>query len=502
MQSKIRLMHWRDPSDDSTHFPSCSQITLPEGVIVSNKIDEAQFIHSAAYRQSCYQDAIPMLDTNVGFIMNQFATPLPLMADSWNLWTLDSDMGAFAYSVVPVVYSISALAVITWFLTIFVLTNYTIKASLLLRASTTLLSIYLLVTTILTIQLLNQQQAEGYLHGAELLDFINTSNVLNILDLIVVILLQINQAQVIMRIFLRQKDKRFTLLVGVVCTLTSQVVWAVTKFHDFRLDDEAGDILPAFIYLVRIAMGVCYAAIISVYIFTKINLIIGNRSLWLLTFLTSVLIYSPVAFFIADVSNSWVSELSEVFLCVTYVICVVIPWEWCNRLNVILRAREKDGLLGRRFYEDELYELDRFELFTENENNDNDNDENDENNNDNDNENSTSQNGPKENHITHLVQGNKIVSLLGKTKLTILNLTDLIIATGLAIPRSVSVSTPPIKVAQGDAIQLENFGSTNARQTTSQVVNEEPDAVGSSRNRRDVFLYSRREVVINFSDSE
>ena len=50
---------------------------------------------------------------------------------------------------------------------------------------------------------------------------------------------------------------------------------------------------------------------------------------------------------------------------VNYVIGVVIPWEWCNKFNLIMKAKEKEGVLGRRFYEDELYELDRFELFVE-----------------------------------------------------------------------------------------------------------------------------------------
>lgn len=514
-------MQWRNPSDSGAVYDCCKPITLPMGLVISVQDDGgtvlAEMINQAWYRQSCYLDSIPMLDTNVGYLMNEYTLSLPLMEESWYEWTLESGLGNFAYSVVPVVYSISVLAVITWFLTIFVLTNYTIKASFLLRALTILSSIYLLVTVVLTIVVLGRQQAEGYLHGAKLLDYINSSKLLNILDFLVVILLQINQAQVLMRIFQRQADKRLALYVGILSTLTSQIIWAITRFYNFKSNSEAGDILPAFIYLVRIAIGVCYASLVSVYIFTKINLIIANRSIWLLSLLTLILIYSPVAFFIADVSNSWVSELSEVFQCVTYVICVVLPWEWCNKLNLILKFREKEGLLGRRFYEDELYELDRYELFMDE----------DEPNHSNNQHGSTGQASntndinfdnhddgtDDDNEIDYSAGGDlkspkryKIISILGKTKDTLLNITDVVLATGLAIPRSVSVNTPPINVARGNTIQLETFGTSTASNTNGDTGATPGNSTFAGRNipgrnRRDVFVYTRKEVVINDDES-
>ncbi|KAL7662609.1 pH-response regulator protein palH/RIM21 [[Candida] zeylanoides] len=465
------LMQWRHTLDDTT-YSSCQPLELPPGLLISlyETRATAEFIDRASYQQSCYLGRTPMLNTNVGYLMEQYARPLPLMRQSWHRWT-HSNYGSFAYSVVPVFYSISVSAVVTWFLTIFVLTNYTIKASLLLRASTILSSAYLLVTVVLAFIKLDQQQRRGYLHGAELLDYINANRALNILDLVVMMLLQVNQAQVIMRIFSRQSDKRMTLLIGVAFTLTSQVIWAVAQFHSFGRDNEAGDILPAFIYLVRIAMGATYAALITVYICTKAHLVWRNRSIWLLTLLTLVLIYSPVAFFIADVSNIWVSELSDVFSCVTYVICVVIPWEWCNKLNAIMRVREKEGLLGRRFHEDEVYELDRVELFAT------------ESGGDADAGGRGSGSGSSVsassslNHPPH-----RLAHLLTKTRSTILNIADLIIATGLAIPRSVSVSTPPFH--------------ESAPRAADDAAGEPP-----GRNRRDVFVYAPKTVHISDAES-
>ncbi|KAK6458794.1 PalH/RIM21-domain-containing protein [Scheffersomyces xylosifermentans] len=516
-------MYWRNAWWHGKVFPSCEQIELPEGMLVSHDLQSSvQYIGKALYTQLCYQGRTPMLNTNAGVVIDQFSRPLPLIQSSWKEFTRDNLRGSFAYSVVSIIYALSVSAVIIWFLTIFVLTNYTIKPSVLLQVSTSLSSVYIVVVVIKSIVVLHGQQRDGFLHGAMLLDQINGSTAVNALDLIVVLLLQVNQVQVIMRIFSRQKDKRLTFFVGVIASITSQAIWGVSKFHKFSREDEAGDILPAFIYLVRIAMGICYAAIISVFVMTKIHYIIANKKIWLLSILTFILIYSPVAFFIADVANAFVYELSEIFSVVTYVICVVIPWEWCNKFNLIMKAKEKEGVLGRRFYEDELYELDRVELFVEENEEGPPGDDPESNGNG-----GTEQESRNINGVTieeeELTNAKKVLSALKKTKKTFLTLTDGIIAAGFAIPRSVSISTPPIDSRRNNDMEEvtphisssrflhENtagpshvISSTTTGNETNEIAHSESNMTipTASRNRRNVYVYSRKEVVINFSDDD
>ncbi|CAI5759970.1 unnamed protein product [Candida verbasci] len=495
-------MYWRNTWWEGKIYPSCEDITLSEGMLVSHNYDApVQYIQQAIYRQICYENSIPVLNTNVGLVIDKFSQPLPLVAESWVQFTRHSIRGTFNYSVVSIIYAISVSAVIIWFLTIFVLTNYTVKPTWLLKMSTLLSTVYIAVVVIKSIIILHIQQREGYLHGAKLLDEINSNKAVNIIDLIVVLLLQINQVQVIMRIFQRQKDKRLTFFVGLIASLTSQVIWGVSQFYFFDENNEAGDILPAFIYLVRIAMALCYAAIITVYFISKIKIIVANKKIWLLTLLTFILIYSPVAFFIADVSNAFVYELSEIFSVVNYVIGVVIPWEWCNKFNLIMKKREKEGVLGRRFYEDELYELDRFELFVKQ-------DEENHSSNDDDDDNTST---PKETDLS-----NKFLSTVERTKHAFLALTDTIIAAGFAIPRSVSVSTQSLKNKRD-----EEFNNQETNQhlnkidnaTMNQLVNTDSSTVATSennvtsinthsRNRRNVYVYARKEVVLEDSSSE
>lgn len=534
-------MYWKNAWWVGTVYSSCEPIELPEGMIISKQFEKypISVVSKAIYKQLCYRNCIPVLNTNVGFVIDTFAKPLPIVTESWREFTRDSLRGSFAYSVVSIIYAIAVLAVIIWFLTIFVLTNYTIKPSWLLKTSTILSTVYILVVVIKSILILHGQQRDGYLHGAKLLSELNDYNPIQIIDLIVVLLLQINQVQIIMRIFQRQKDKRMALLIGIVATLASQVIWAIAQFYTPADANEASDILPAFIYLVRIAMALCYAAIITVFFISKIQIILANKKIWLLTLLTFILIYSPVAFFVADVSNAFVYELSEIFSVVNYVIGVVIPWEWCNKFNLIMKAKEKEGVLGRRFYEDELYELDRFELFVEEqipEDEDNSDTHSDppdnelnggaHHNNQEQREGLIRRNSPTNklhgdnNDNDNSVPALKFRRILTTTKDAFLTLTDNIIAAGFAIPRSVSVSTQSLtgrhrnnSTTHAEYTQevvpdfcpemfLHPEGNSHIAESSSEQNAAPLTTTNSNHRRRNVYVYSRKEVILDVSSDE
>ena len=312
------------------------------------------------------------------------------------------------------------------------------------------------------------------------------------------------------------------------------MIWAIAQFYTPADANEASDILPAFIYLVRIAMALCYAAIITVFFISKIQIILANKKIWLLTLLTFILIYSPVAFFVADVSNAFVYELSEIFSVVNYVIGVVIPWEWCNKFNLIMKAKEKEGVLGRRFYEDELYELDRFELFVE-EQMPEDEDNGDTHSDSPDNELNGGAHHNSQEQSDRLIGSNsptnkphngnntdptlRFRQLLTNTKDAFLTLTDNIIAAGFAIPRSVSVSTQSLtgryrnnSTARTEYTQevvpdfspemfLQPEGSSHITETLSEQ-NAAPLTTNSNHRRRNVYVYSKKEVILDVSSDE
>lgn len=348
-------------SDEPTFYSLCGVLKLQEGILVSHNFSTpVRYILGAEFQPTCFQHSIPMIDTNMDLILNEFSEQLPIVRSSWEEYTQRS--GSFVKGVVPVLYSISFLAVVTWFLTVFVIANLK-KSSSFLQGSTAFALIYMVIIVVKSLITLHDQQRNGYFNGQILLAEVTTTNWIRAIDLVVILLLQLNQVQVIMRLFSRQSDKRLVFLAGVFATVASQVIWGVTEFGAFPSSKEVERVLSALTYLVRIANNVIYATIFTAFLLTKLRTILANRSIWLISILSLMFIYAPIAFFVADVTSPWAHE----FPTVTYTVCVVLPWQWCNSYDHIQKIQEKEGILGRKFYEDELCELDRLGLFVEEE---------------------------------------------------------------------------------------------------------------------------------------
>ncbi|KAM9902962.1 hypothetical protein OXX79_003655 [Metschnikowia pulcherrima] len=490
-------MLWRNILSQDV-YESCQPMNLPEGVLISHDFAEpVRYIQNAVYHQNCHSGRTPLMNTNINLVLDHFSENLPLVTASWNEYTRsDVSGGSFLFSVAPIVYSLATSAVITWFLTIFVITNYMIKPSLILKTSVLMASVFMLITVVKSIVVLHAQQRQGYLHGEVLLDTLNKKIYLKVIDLFVTFFLQVNQVQIIMRLFHRQSDKRLIFLVGVATSVASQTLWSISKFHPFDDTQEAGKIIPAFTYLIRISMSISYAAIFTAFLITKVKTLILYPNIWAISVLSLILIYAPVAFFIADVSSAWMFDLSEIFSTVTYVICVVIPWEWCNKYNVIRKIQEKEGVLGRKFYEDEMYELDKFELFVEE-----------------DSDEDPMQRSLLSRRSLHSMKSKASVAS-GKSKpeaapvterLTsgyfllrdgFVKVTDFIIATGMAIPRSVSAGSSVAGGPRAYTRKNNDFYSSDSRQATTSGADHESRA----DRRGEVFVYGTRDMNISIDE--
>lgn len=486
-------------------YELCQPMTLPEGLLISHDFAKpVQYIQQAIYHQNCNKGQKPLMNTNVNMVIDTFSQNLPLVTTSWQEYTHSSvSGGSFLFSVAPIVYSLATLAVITWFLTIFVITNYMIKPSLLLKTSVLMASVYMLIAVIKSIVILHTQQRQGYLHGEVLLNIINKTVYLKVIDLFVTFFLQVNQVQIIMRLFSRQSDKRLIFLVGVLTSVASQTLWSISKFHNFDDKAEAGKILPAFTYLIRISMSICYAAIFTAFLITKAKTLMLHPSIWAISVLSVILIYAPVAFFIADVSSAWMFDLSEIFSTVTYVICVVIPWEWCNKYNVIRKIQEKEGVLGRKFYEDELYQLDKFELFVEEDSDD------ETNSGDTLNRSLISRRSVRSiksepsmrSKVTQTQPTSGATDLFAqgyfRLKDGFVKVTDFIIATGMAIPRSVSVSS---SVAPGPSREERNHFYSPEESVRNISSGNDHERRENDRRGGEVFVYGTKDIRITFDD--
>jgi hypothetical protein len=393
---------------------------------------------------------------------------LPVMQANWEAFLL-TETGGFKYSVYPLFYSLTVSTVICIFLAIIVFTNHTQRPSWLLRISSFLGTVNLVILLGRAIAELGTQHDLGFASGEKLLDELQKDYTFSIIDFIFVLLAQFAQVQLIMRLFNRVKEKRVGFVLGGTLSISAQVMWGVSTFSTF---DEEGEsditILPAFTYLLRIALAMMYCGLIIIYGIGKRRYIF-HRDLILLTILTFITINFQFGFFVADIADVWVSELSEVFNTTIYLSVTVIPWEWINRVHTIERHQQTEGILGRPVYEDEYDAMARYEIITHD-----------------DNENGHQDEGevptpPGSRGQTPLQfashkLGQKLKNSLVQTSNALLYFTDQVIAYGLAVPRSVSANS-------------------------STKVEESRKKKQLNPVRREVFVYSKKEVVCD-SDNE
>ncbi|GMM34121.1 Rim21 protein [Saccharomycopsis crataegensis] len=474
---------WRTPVTDFDYI-SCNNINL-DGLLVPTNNDPSQlrkdgiatyeYISYMQYMPGCYGNK-PVYSANKWLGLD----PLPIVSEDWASFINNKREGEFMYSIYPTIYSITAATVVSCILTVIVFTN-TQKPSIFLILGSLLSSINLINILSSSMKFLAANISLGKASGENLLNDIQSNVSFNVIDLFSVFILQLCQVQIIMRLFSRQKEKRFTFVMGVSLSIISQVIWAISTFHymsnNADLDDDLS-IMPAFIYLLRIAMNVMYSVLVCIYCFIKLEFI-KRKNLILISIVSILSTNVQFAFFIADVANVWVAELSEVFNAAGYVVSTVIVWEWINRVHASEKMKQSKGILGRPFYEDELSttnKVDRISLFIPEEDGliDSDYDSYDGDAGSFDNENGGHGNGIKTEYYEFISASKSktqefiattVPNFIRKTTVTLAYLTDQIIAYGLAVPRSVSVNSKD-KKSPNKNFTSRRFGGEDANNDT------------------------------------
>lgn len=457
---------WRYPQQRD-RFSICDNIALDNGfVIYLDPSDRIQVSEHSVYAPVCY-GGVPVLST----FISQGLDHLPVAQSQWATF-VSTEAGSFKYSVYPLVYSLMVSTVICIFLTVIVFTNHTQRPSWLLRAGSLLASLNLIILFSRAIAELSEQHKSGFASGEKLLDSLQEDNVFSIIDFIFVLIAQFAQVQVIMRLFSRVKEKRAGFIIGGTLSICAQVIWGVSTFTEFdEMSESDITILPAFTYLLRIALSMMYCGLIIIYGAGKRRLIF-HRDIILLTILTFITINFQFGFFVADIADVWVSELSEIFNTTIYVSVTVIPWEWVNRLHALERQHQTAGILGRPVYEDEYKGIARYGIIPQDSENHPDDPEH-VGSSDPPSHSGSNKNTPKQSTTQKISE--KLKVSFNNTSNALLYLTDQVIAYGLAVPRSVSANS---------AIREQS-----RKKKPLNVV------------RKEVFIYSKKEVVCD-SDNE
>lgn len=343
------------PSED---YSSCQGVQLDEGVLIWNKLpDKFAYIKSLVFTSNC-QDGTPLYSS---FVELEDGCPyLPIVAFDWNSYiNNDGYTGPFKYSIYSVIYSVTANFIITVFLTVIVFINVPTKpsrkASYILKLGALLASLNLSIFVIRVWKNIAENYTyNGYVSSTSFLNLLWGDKVFAGIDLVVVFLLQISQVQIVMRFFDRMQEKRMVFYFGLFLILVTQILWVIPTLSPVPTKDSDSDIdiLPPFVYLFRIALSTCYASVICFHVLTKKSLCFRGRMIFL-TLLTIFTVFLHPTFFIVDVSNLWIDDLSEIFNTTCYLASTVIVLEWTNRIHTMERKIHAASVLGRPIYEDE-----------------------------------------------------------------------------------------------------------------------------------------------------
>ncbi|SCU80791.1 LAFA_0C01178g1_1 [Lachancea sp. 'fantastica'] len=356
---------WRYDKGSDT-YESCESLDLGSGILLQSHKDSPMVFYNDVKFTSYCDNEMPVYSALVR-TENSFPY-LDAIQQDWGKFISvdDSDRGPFKYSIYAILVSFTANFIIVLSLTIIVFITVRQKpyrgASNLLKLGSSLASINLTIFVAKALDVLKDEHInKGIVSTDEVLDLLSHDTAFTCLDFFVVLICELCQVQIVMRLFSRVREKRLVFFTGIILSIISQVLWAIPSFSKLARNHYMGEsydedgliLLSPFVYLMRITFSAFFASIIIFNVFIKRQLCLHNQRMTLLTLITILIIFLQPAFFVADVTNIWVDDLSEIFNTTCYVGSAVIVWQWVDSLLILERKVQAQSVLGRPVYEDD-----------------------------------------------------------------------------------------------------------------------------------------------------
>ncbi|KAJ4304300.1 pH-response regulator protein palH/rim21 [Collariella sp. IMI 366227] len=174
------------------------------------------------------------------------------------------------------------------------------------------------------------------------------------------------QAQTLIRLFPRQREKviiKWTAFALIALDVIFQ------SWNSFKYTTDSGiprpgsfkDAIPALSYLFALSLSFLYAAWVIYYSFMKKRYAYWHpqmKNMCLVAALSLFAILIPIVFFIIDMVNPEFTGWGEYARWVGAAAASVIVWEWVERIEALEREEKKDGILGREVFDgDEMLEM-------------------------------------------------------------------------------------------------------------------------------------------------
>ncbi|PHH52938.1 pH-response regulator protein palH/prr-4 [Ceratocystis fimbriata CBS 114723] len=221
-------------------------------------------------------------------------------------------------------------------------------------------AISLTIASSSTFDVAQRQYEVGVLNTKQLQFEVMDGTELKVIRLISDTFLWLAQAQTLIRLFPRHREK-----VIIKWTAFALIILDVifSALDSFKYNSTASsrthprtfvDAIPALSYLFQLSLGLLYAAWVIYYAIMKkrysfYHPLMKNMILMAMMSLVSILI--PVVFFIMDIVNPEFTGWGDYVRWVGAAAASVVVWEWVERIEALEREEKKDGILGREVFD-------------------------------------------------------------------------------------------------------------------------------------------------------
>jgi PalH/RIM21 len=226
-------------------------------------------------------------------------------------------------------------------------------------------AISLTIATANTFRVAQRQYETGYMDALALQNEVMNSMELKIIRVISDTFLWLAQAQTLIRLFPRQREKviiKWTAFALITLNLLFSILNTfVYSSHNVSRPYNIVEAIPAISYLFHLALGLLYGAWVIYYGVTKRTYAFYHpnmRNICLVALISITAVFVPVVFFVLDISKPDVAGWGDYVRWVGAAAASVVVWEWVERIEALERNDKKDGVLGREIFDgDEMLEV-------------------------------------------------------------------------------------------------------------------------------------------------
>lgn len=238
------------------------------------------------------------------------------------------------------------------------------------KAAALTVAISLTIATADTFKVAEMQYNLGYMDAQALQKKVENGTELKIVRVISDTFLWLAQAQTLIRLFPRHKEKVLIKWTA-FALITLDEFFSILNAFAYKGSSRPRsfvDAVPALAYLFQLTLSLLYAAWVMYYSITKKKFAFYHpqmKNICLVAMLSLISVLVPVVFFVTDISKPDLAGWGDYVRWVGAAAASVVVWEWVERIEALERNDKKDGVLGREvFDDDEILDVSRSTDFT------------------------------------------------------------------------------------------------------------------------------------------